>query len=89
MTGRGRRGRDVARLMLTIAVVFDAFVAFLFVSAPPNMGPLRMGPPSLVEWLVPVAGMVANGIGLVWMIRIVRSTEDAEAHRSFFRFNRS
>ncbi len=85
MTGLGLRGRRQARLMLAIAIGLDAFAALLLINAPRGMGG-GFGPPSVVQWLVPIAGVVLNVIGLAWMIRIYRS--DPEAHPSFWRFRR-
>ena len=86
MTGRGLRGRRVARRIIAVAIGLDAFVALLLINAPRGMGG-GFGPPSIVEWLIPAAGVALNVIGLAWMIRIYRS--DPEAHPSFWRFRRS
>jgi hypothetical protein len=86
VTGRGLRGRRTAQVMLQVAIVIDALVAFLFIAGPQSIGAIQFGPPSILEWLVPVVGVALNLIGLVWMVRIYRA--DPEAHPSFWRFHR-
>jgi hypothetical protein len=86
MTGRGLAGRRTASLMLQVTIVVDAFIAFLFIAGPRSIGAMQFGPPSMLEWLVPVVGVALNLVGLVWMVRIYRA--DPEAHSSFWRSHR-
>jgi len=85
VTGLGLRGRRLARLMLAIAIGLDTFVALLFLNAPHTMEPPYTEPPSVVGWLVPAVGVVANVLGLVWMIRIYPAFREP---RAFWRFRR-
>lgn len=73
MTGRGIAGRRRARLVLIAALALDALVAFLFVSAPGTMGPLRVEPPSPLEWVLLPFGVLLNIAGLAWMVWILRA----------------
>jgi hypothetical protein len=82
MSGRGLRGRRLARLELAIAIGVIGFVALLFLAAPPMIGPLYRPDPWWAGLIVAVAGLA---IGLAWMARIYRSIQDAEAHESSFR----
>jgi hypothetical protein len=59
--------------MLFVAIALDAFVVFLFVAAPTNIGPLLLEPPSRLVWLVPAVGILMNITGLAWMVRILRA----------------
>ena len=87
MTGRGLRGRRIARLMLVVAIGLDASVAVLFLNVPHTIGPMQFGPPSVMEWLIPAAGVIANVIGLAWMVRIYRASSAVSV--SLWRFHRS
>jgi hypothetical protein len=87
MDGRGARGRRQARLILFIAIAMDAFVCFLFVSAPGSIGPPLTEPPSQVILVVPAIGIALNLIGLGWMVRIYRA--DPDAQQSSWRSTRS
>ena len=86
MTGRGLRGRQTAQRLLAIAVGLDALVVFFFLNQPHFIGPMRAEPPSVVEWLIPAAGVAANIFGMLWMIRIYRA--DPEAHPVAWRYHR-
>lgn len=86
MTGRGLRGRRLARLMLFAAVALDVLLVLLVLSAPNTIGPMSDEPPRRV-WLIAAFGIALNLAGLVWMIRIVRA--DPESHPSWWRSNRS
>ena len=86
MTGLGLRRRRTAQLLIALAIGLDAVVAWWLLNPPHTMGP-DLGPPSGLVLLILLAGVAANVIGLVWMIRIYRS--DPEAHPSFWRFRRS
>jgi hypothetical protein len=88
MTGRGLRGRRLARLMFVAAIVPALLTSFLFVAAPHTSGPMFAEPPDpLVASIVIGAGILAYVVGLAWMIRIYRA--DPEAHKSFWRSRRS
>jgi hypothetical protein len=87
VTGRGLRGRRLARLMLVAVLATDALVALLFIATPNCMCPLYIEPPPFSQWLVPAIGVGAQAIGLAWMIRIYRA--DPEGHRSWWRFHKS
>ena len=74
MTGRGLAGRRLARRILFTALALDAFVAFLLLSAPSNIGPMFDAPPSPPLWIVTAAfGILMNIVGLAWMVRILRA----------------
>jgi hypothetical protein len=87
VTGQGLRGRRRARLMLAIGAGHVAFVALMFVAQPNYIGPMRFGPPSVFEWLMPAIGATGVLVGFGWMIRIYRA--EPEAHPSFWRSQRS
>jgi hypothetical protein len=72
--------------MLQVALTLDALLVFLLIAAPNVIGGAPIGPPSNLEWLVPVVGVAMNIVGLVWMVRIYRS--EPEAHPSYWRFHR-
>jgi hypothetical protein len=87
VTGRGLRGRRLARLMLVAVLATDALVALLFIATPNCMCPMYIEPPPVSQLLVPAVGVGAQAIGLAWMIRIYRA--DPEGHRSWWRFHRT
>lgn len=72
---RRRRRLDGARFLiraeLVIAVAAPLVVALLFVLAPGLTG-RGMSEPSLVERLLPWAGVAGWILGLVWIIRLSR-----------------
>jgi hypothetical protein len=70
-----------SRLMLVAGTLLVVLVLFLIVASPSYMG----GGPTTLELPTTWGAIAAAGIGLLWMIRILRSIDDAEAHRSFFR----
>jgi Kef-type K+ transport system membrane component KefB len=84
VTGRGLRGRQIARRLLGVAVVMDLLVVVLFLVQPDTMHPLDSEPPSSLVWLIPAIGIVMNLAGLGAMIRIDRA--DPESHRGWWRF---
>jgi hypothetical protein len=87
MTGRGLRGRRMARLMFVIAIVPAAMLGAVFVSPPAMIGPLQAGEPGPLPGAAIIgAGILAYIVGLAWMIRIYRA--DPEAHGSFWRSRR-
>jgi hypothetical protein len=86
MTGRGLRGRRLARLMLVAVLAIDALVALLFMAAPSCMCPMYSEPPPVLHWLIPAIGVGVQAIGLAWMIRIYRA--GPEDHRSWWRSKR-
>lgn len=86
MTGRGLRGRRRARSLLLVAIAICAvFDGLLLVPAANVMRPMFESSPSIADW-VPAVGLVAQALGLAWMIRIDR--EDPEPNASSFRFGR-
>jgi hypothetical protein len=86
MTGRGLRGRRLARLELAAVFAVDALVVLLFVSAPNFMRPMFGTPPEWA-WLIPAIGIAWHLVGLGLMIRLYPA--DPEGHRSSWRFDRS
>jgi hypothetical protein len=89
MTGRGLRGRRLARSMFLGTIAAIAFVAALAVLGPRTIGPI--GVESSISSLGTVAlasGIAGIAIGLAWMIRMLRSIDDVEAHAPFFRSRR-
>jgi hypothetical protein len=75
-------------LLATIAIV--ALFAAL-----PALGPQTIGPMGVESssddhsgTLILVIGIAGIVVGLAWMVRILRSIDDVEAHESFFRFRR-
>jgi hypothetical protein len=89
LTGRGLRGRRMARLMIVTAIVPAVLTGALFMAAPNTMGggPWMEPPePNLLPAIVIGAGILAYVVGLAWMIRIYRA--DPEAHKSFWRSRR-
>jgi hypothetical protein len=85
VTGRGLWGRRIAGLTLLAALALDAMVVLLFVTAPPNDGPMFYVPEEMVRLglLIPAAGISLNIVGLAWMLRIYRA--DPERHDSAWR----
>ncbi len=73
MHGRRTVGWYVTRLELAIGIVAFLFVLVLLLLEPTFMG--GTGRRMLDEPLV-LAGLVAAGAGLVWMIRIFRGPRD-------------
>ena len=87
MTGRGLRGRRMARFMFVLAIVPAVLTAALFMTAPNTIGPLFVEPPDpLIPSVIVGAGVLAYVVGLAWMVRIYRA--DPEAHKSFWRSRR-
>jgi hypothetical protein len=73
--------------LATIATL--AVVAALAVLGPHTIGPI--GVESSISSLGTVAlatGIAGIAIGLAWMIRILRSIDDVEAHAPYFRSRR-
>jgi hypothetical protein len=82
VTGKGLDGRREAGLMLVLtAVVVGTLLVLLTVASPHSMGPQPEWYESPVIWL----GIVGVAFGFGWMIRIYRSTLDAEARPSSWR----
>ena len=80
---KARRGREVARGLVTAVLVLLAFVAILFLNMPDPMG----GPffePSLSGWILPGLGVLGILLGLAWMVRIFRA--DPEPDSSAWRY---
>ena len=86
MTGRGLRGRRMARFMFVPAIVPAVLTAAMFMTTPAT-GPMFVEPPDpLLPATILVAGILAYVVGLAWMVRIYRA--DPEAHKSFWRSRR-
>jgi hypothetical protein len=80
---KARRGREIARGLVTAGLVVLAFVTFLLLSLPDPMG----GPifePSLSGWILPGLGVLGILVGLAWMWRILRA--DPEPDTSAWRY---
>jgi len=69
---KARRGRRIARLIFAVAMSFVALVAFLITASPNTMGP------EPARWPL-VAGIVGAGVGLFWMIRIIRADREPDS----------
>ena len=82
MTGRGLRGRRVARAMLLAAVVPPLVAAFLVLAAPNTMYAV---PSPITTYLTWGTGLAAYLIGIGWMVRLY--PRDA-AQSSSWRFER-
>jgi hypothetical protein len=82
LTGRGLRGRRLARFMFVPAIVPAAFVAFLLFASPNYMYEQPSPLDSLIAWLA----ILMYVVGLAALIRIYRA--DPEAHKSFWRSRR-
>jgi Kef-type K+ transport system membrane component KefB len=80
-----RRARRIARLLFGGALLIDAAIVLALVASwrrdPDGSG---AAPPYLLTGITVVAA-AALLIGQLWMVRILRSVEDPEGHRSFFR----
>jgi len=88
MTGRGLRGRRIARLTMATAVVVDAVAVWLVLAAPHPVGPPTAAAAPRADWSWLWAGaVVAHVLGYLWMIRIYRA--DPEARPSAWRSHRS
>ena len=91
MTGRGLRGRQLARLLLGAILACDAVLAVLYVSAPDMMRPMFEAPPLLLGLplgsLIVAIGIALHLGGLAWMVGILRV--DPEGHASWWRSVRS
>ncbi len=84
-TGRGIRGRQMARWMFVVAIVPFVLVGLLFATAPNMIGPMITEPPSSWVSIALVGiGIAMAIIGFVWMVRIYRA--NPEAHPSSWRF---
>jgi hypothetical protein len=82
VTGRGLQGREIAQQMLLIPVVIAGLVVLLVIAQPHYMGGGDFNPfDAWISWV----GIVSYLVGFGWMIRIYRSTLDAEARRSSWR----
>ncbi|HEX5824841.1 MAG TPA: hypothetical protein VFY18_10325 [Candidatus Limnocylindrales bacterium] len=86
MTGRGLRGRRMARLMIVIAIVPAVMLGVLFVLPPATIGPMQIEDPSPLWAIVVGAGIIGYLTGLAVMIRIYRA--DPERHSSWWRSRR-
>jgi protein-S-isoprenylcysteine O-methyltransferase Ste14 len=80
---KARRGREIARGLVTAVLVLLAFVACLFLSMPNTMGG-GFFEPSLTEWILPGLGVLGILLGLAWMVRIFRA--DPEPDSSAWRY---
>ncbi|MEA2546737.1 MAG: hypothetical protein QOI09_2010 [Chloroflexota bacterium] len=85
LTGRGLRGRQLARLELVIAIVPAAVIGALLLTAPTPITPM-FGDPGPLPGVVMGVGILAYVVGLATMIRIY--PRDPEAHPSNWRSRR-
>jgi hypothetical protein len=86
LTGRGLRGRQLARLEFVIAIVPAALVGALLLSAPNMIGPMFVEDPIPMREIALGVGILGYVVGLATMIRIYR--RDPEAHPSHWRSRR-
>jgi protein-S-isoprenylcysteine O-methyltransferase Ste14 len=80
---KARRGREIARGLVTAVLVLLAFVGLLFLNLPDPMG-APFFEPSLSEWILPGLGVLGILVGLAWMVRILRA--DPEPDSSAWRY---
>jgi hypothetical protein len=81
MTGRGLRGRRIARLTL-VAALASVVVTVAVLAAPANtMGPSVSPFAAWTTWL----GLAGAATGLAWMVRIVRGASQPERGPSSWR----
>ena len=87
MTGQGLRGREIARVMIVIAIAIPVLLGLLVMSAPNTMGGgMQTGDPGPLGTVLIGVAILAYVVGLAWMVRIYRA--DPEAHVSFWRSRR-
>jgi hypothetical protein len=73
---KARRGREIARGLVTAVLVALAFVVILFLNLPNRTGPLFE--PRLIEWIAPGTGILGILVGLAWMVRILRADPEPD-----------
>jgi hypothetical protein len=86
MTGRGLRGRQIARLELVIAIVPAVLIGAILLNAA-AIGRRFVGDPPPLQQIVIGVGILAYVVGLATMIRIYR--RDPDDHPSDWRYRRS
>ncbi len=74
---RGQRGRELARIELTVAAAIIVMVGFLFVTAPAGTSPMFGPASSDLPYFVALLGLV---VGFAWMIRIYRAKPEPDPH---------
>jgi hypothetical protein len=84
MTGRGRRGRQVARRLIVLAVLPGLAMLLAWIAQPGFM--YVMSVPWFVPY-IPFIGFVMYFLGLGWMVRIYRA--DPEPDRRSWRYRDS
>jgi nitrate reductase gamma subunit len=77
---RALRGRLLARNLFALGVFAIFLVFFLFVAAPNGPSAMTIHPvPITAAVAVPALGIAGLIVGLVWMIRILRTDPDPDA----------
>jgi hypothetical protein len=75
MTGRGRRGRRIARGLILLAVAYGIATLVFWIAQPAFMAMFE-------AWyapLLPVVGIASYFLGLGWMIWIYRADPEPDA----------
>jgi protein-S-isoprenylcysteine O-methyltransferase Ste14 len=75
---KARRGREIARGLVTAVLVLLAFVTFLLLNLPNPMGG-GFFEPSLTRWILPGLGVLGILLGLAWMVRIFRADPEPDS----------
>ena len=70
------RARTLIHAELVVAVAVPLLVAFLYLAAPGDIGPMFSEPPWFTR-LLPWAGIAGVIVGLVWMVRLSRADPEA------------
>jgi hypothetical protein len=83
MTGRGLRGRRIARQMIVLAVLPGLVMLFAWITQPGYIGPMFRVVPWFVPY-IPFIGFLMYVLGLGWMVRIYRA--DPEPDRPSWRY---
>jgi hypothetical protein len=75
----------LGRLLIGVAVVADLVVGLALIAAPRSIARLALDAPSpsVLVLTIAVIAVIANGVGLAWMIRIHRA--DPEQRSSGWR----
>jgi hypothetical protein len=78
------RAHFLIRAELTLAIAVPVIAGFLWVAAPGTMGGGMFYRASLIETLLPWAGVAGFVVGIVWMLRLSR--QDPEAGERSWRY---
>ena len=81
----GYEARQRARAMIWLAVLVPAVAGFLGIAAPAPMGGFSSEPDPLGA-IVPLAGVAGVLFGLLWMVRIYRTSVDVEPDQGHWRY---